>query len=775
MEPERDRTGRPPRNGRKRKRAPNEPQGVADAMRGRWEERQPLAKKPRLSTVLFAENCEVTYGQLFELLKYAVLGNSCASKPRWCQIIHQKYLKGVVVFVLQGMSQLQFYRFYLEFGYLGKAFGHKFRLPPPSPNFLADLIGLKQKQPTGDPLKTLESMPGIPPSSANSKSSINLQNDPIIQKYGVKKVSLLRCLLTKEEMETVNFPLQGFTGCEHFVPTKCNGCVTDNSPLFGLDCEMCLTSKGRELTRVSVVAEGGCCIMDELVKPDNRIVDYLTRFSGITKNTLEPVTTKLKDVQKQLRALLPPDAVLVGHSLDLDLRALQMIHPYVIDTSLLYAREQGRRFKLKFLAKAVLGKDIQCPNKIGHDAIEDARTALELAQYFLKYGPKKIAKLNLQTLVHHQELLAARQEPRNTPGVAQFSNASILECLDSLGQKLLFLTQETDASELSSRNCRTIKCVSNKEVFEQAREEILQFPFSIVQFSFEPFSPTFSDEMNEKVRMKWIEMSTVYAGPLSKKCSLRYLKRLFKSFGPVQSITIILETYQPYLCVQYDVLEAAQLAIETLNGILLEGVCIKVKRPVTDLTLDCDKLLEELALDAENQGSLYLSGVKEDFKERLLQQSNCFLGLEALILPKDHRSGIPKKYCFLKFKDVGSAQRALSIFRGKDWNLKGRHALTPRHLHTWLRNSPLESSPLGLPVTSLSSEQETLQALNVDHSKLASWRWGRKIEKLYNSLSPGTLCLILLPGTQSTHGSLTGLGLMGIKGEEESTTSRTCL
>ncbi|XP_058537028.1 RNA exonuclease 5 isoform X1 [Ochotona princeps] len=608
------------------------------------------------------------------------------------------------------MSQLQFYRFYLEFGYLGKAFGHKFRLPPPSPNFLADLIGLKQKQPTGDPLKMLET------SSADSKSSINLQNDPIIQKYGVKKVSLLRCLLTKEEMETVNFPLQGFTDCEHFVPTKCNGCVTDNSPLFGLDCEMCLTSQGRELTRVSVVAEGGFCIMDELVKPDNRIVDYLTRFSGITKNTLEPVTTKLKDVQKQLRALLPPDAVLVGHSLDLDLRALQMIHPYVIDTSLLYVREQGRRFKLKFLAKAVLGKDIQCPNKIGHDAIEDARTALELAQYFLKYGPKKIAKLNLQTLVHHQELLAASQEPRNTLEVAQFSNASILECLDSLGQKLLFLTQETDASELSSRNCHTVKCLSNKEVFEQAREEILRFPFSIVQFSFEPFSPTFSEEMNEKVRMKWIEMSTVYAGPLSKKCSLRYLKRLFKSFGPVQSITIILETYQPYLCVQYDVLEAAQLAIETLNGIQLEGVCIKVKRPVTELTLDCDKLLDELALDAENQGSLYLSGVKGGFKERLLQQSNCFLGLEALILPKDHRSGIPKNYCFLKFKNVGSAQRALSIFRGKDWNLKGRHALTPRHLHTWLRNSPLESSPLGLPVTSLSSEQETLQ-----HSRITHW------------------------------------------------------
>lgn len=36
-------------------------------------------------------------------------------------------------------------------------------------------------------------------------------------------------------------------------------------------------------------------------------------------------------------------------------------------------------------------KDIQCPDKLGHDTIEDARTTLELARYFLKYGPKKVS------------------------------------------------------------------------------------------------------------------------------------------------------------------------------------------------------------------------------------------------------------------------------------------------------------------------------------------------------------------------------------------------
>uniref|UniRef100_A0A8C0DZC4 Exonuclease domain-containing protein n=1 Tax=Balaenoptera musculus TaxID=9771 RepID=A0A8C0DZC4_BALMU len=457
MEPEKERSGRTPKKGRKRRRVPNKLVGASEVMRDRCdleERQQPEAKKARLSTILFAGNREITHGQLCELLKRAVLGKFSVPKPSGCQLFHQNHLNNVVVFILQGMSQLHFYRFYLEFGFLRKAFRHKFCLPPPSSDFLADIIGLQKKQIIGDLPKEME--------------GINLQNDPIVQKYGSKKVSLTRCLLTKEEMKTYHFPLQGFPDCENFVPTKCCGSITDNSPLFGLDCEVCLTSKGRELTRISLVAEGGCCVTDELVKPDNKIVDYLTSFSGITKKILNPVTTTLKDVQRQLKALLPPDAVLVGHSLDLDLR--------------------------------------------------------------------KIAELNLEALASHQELEAAGLEARNTAEVVQQLN--------------------TNATELSSsKNCQTIKCLSNKEVLEQARVEIPLFTFSIVQFSFEPFPPNLTEEMSKRMRIKWMEMSTVYAGPFSKNCNLRALKRLFKSFGPVRSVTLILETHQPHLCIQYEILE----------------------------------------------------------------------------------------------------------------------------------------------------------------------------------------------------------------------------
>ncbi len=67
--------------------------------------------------------------------------------------------------------------------------------------------------------------------------------------------------------------------------------------LVAIDCEMCYSADGPELTRCSVVDDLGLVIYDKLVKPAKPIVDYVTQFSGITAEMLQDVTTTLSQVQ----------------------------------------------------------------------------------------------------------------------------------------------------------------------------------------------------------------------------------------------------------------------------------------------------------------------------------------------------------------------------------------------------------------------------------------------------------------------------------------------
>ncbi|XP_015781521.1 RNA exonuclease 1 [Tetranychus urticae] len=164
--------------------------------------------------------------------------------------------------------------------------------------------------------------------------------------------------------------------------------VTENSPLFAIDCEMCL-AEGNEsvLTRVSIVDENYNLVLDTLVKPEVPIKDYITRFSGITKEMLDPVDITLSDVKKILKKIIPRDAILCGQSLQNDLKALKTFHPYCIDTSVIYnlSGSRGSKPGLKTLSSIFLEEKIQ-QGKRGHCSVEDARATMKLVNLKLKNG-----------------------------------------------------------------------------------------------------------------------------------------------------------------------------------------------------------------------------------------------------------------------------------------------------------------------------------------------------------------------------------------------------
>jgi len=173
------------------------------------------------------------------------------------------------------------------------------------------------------------------------------------------------------------------------------GSVTAGRKVLAMDCEMCITSPPGttpqvfSLTRVSIIDWDGHTLLDELVKPADPITDYLTPYSGITPAMLEGVTTTLAEIQAKLLSLLTPQTILVGHSLNSDLNALQLTHPYIIDTALLFPHPRGPPLKssLKWLAQRYLSREIQKGHgSTGHDSVEDAKACLDLVKQKCEKG-----------------------------------------------------------------------------------------------------------------------------------------------------------------------------------------------------------------------------------------------------------------------------------------------------------------------------------------------------------------------------------------------------
>lgn len=92
-------------------------------------------------------------------------------------------------------------------------------------------------------------------------------------------------------------------------------------------------------------------------------------------------------MQEEFLKIVHKETILVGHSLENDLLALKISHGLVIDTAILYKHPRGAAYKtaLRVLARKFLSSEIQ-KSEYGHDSIEDARAAMELALLKIRHG-----------------------------------------------------------------------------------------------------------------------------------------------------------------------------------------------------------------------------------------------------------------------------------------------------------------------------------------------------------------------------------------------------
>ena len=199
---------------------------------------------------------------------------------------------------------------------------------------------------------------------------------------------------------------------------------------LALDCEMSYTTYGMELTRITATAfPSGMIVIDALVKPYGVVLDFNTRFSGVSSEMLTSAspwrptapypdvsTTDLinptihsppgklgilaspSQARKALYHYISPGTILIGHALENDLLHLRMCHEAIVDTAVLFPHNRGlpMRNKLKYIVERFLRREIQVDGGDsglqGHDSAIDARCAAELCRHKIKEAEEKKRK-----------------------------------------------------------------------------------------------------------------------------------------------------------------------------------------------------------------------------------------------------------------------------------------------------------------------------------------------------------------------------------------------
>ncbi|XP_013115781.2 RNA exonuclease 5 [Stomoxys calcitrans] len=472
------------------------------------------------------------------LVMAALLGRKSPCKPeRWCFFDEPDSLSHTVVVCLDGLSLFHYLSNKGKFQKLDNIFESSLEVIMPQ-NVKEDGFVMAEEL-IQVPMTNVQAFEYVK-THGSLEAAIELNKDPTLiiksifpveNKEVVQdlhpndKFPRTKLLLSALQMieEGYPMPLRGELSKQYnsyMLTRKQYAPVTNRSPLFGVDCEMCHTSSGvNELTRISIVNENLETVYESMVRPDNKIIDYLTQFSGITAEMMRTVTKRLSEVQHEVRDILPDDAILVGQSLNCDLNAMRMMHPYCIDTSVCFNLSGVRKSKarLQKLAFEFLKETIQ-EHASGHDSTEDSISCLKLVKLklanSLEFGDEVlIQKKRLQDImlaasgeaVRNNMLAHASKRDRHTAIITS-------KPLPSIVQNLIEKAEQAFPDN-AVKPVRVDEVNSNKEAVRKCREIALENALTICNLHFTPedmLASTFEgtvENINKWVAKIWKSMA----------------------------------------------------------------------------------------------------------------------------------------------------------------------------------------------------------------------------------------------------------------------------
>ncbi|XP_062335104.1 poly(U)-binding-splicing factor PUF60-like isoform X1 [Osmerus eperlanus] len=209
---------------------------------------------------------------------------------------------------------------------------------------------------------------------------------------------------------------------------------------------------------------------------------------------------------------------------------------------------------------------------------------------------------------------------------------------------------------------QSIKSVLVKQTIAHQQQQLTNLQMAAVTMGFgDPLSPLQSVAAQRQRALAI--MCRVYVGSIYYELGEDTIRQAFAPFGPIKSIDMSWDSvtmkHKGFAFVEYDVPEAAQLALEQMNSVMLGGRNIKVGRPSN--IGQAQPIIDQLAEEARAFNRIYVASVHPDLSDEDIKSVfEAFGRIKSCTLARDPTTGRHRSFGFIEYEKPQSSLDAVS-------------------------------------------------------------------------------------------------------------------
>ncbi|KAA0723515.1 Poly(U)-binding-splicing factor PUF60-B [Triplophysa tibetana] len=209
---------------------------------------------------------------------------------------------------------------------------------------------------------------------------------------------------------------------------------------------------------------------------------------------------------------------------------------------------------------------------------------------------------------------------------------------------------------------QSIKSVLVKQTIAHQQQQLTNLQMAAVTMGFGDPLSSLQSVAAQRQRALAI-MCRVYVGSIYYELGEDTIRQAFAPFGPIKSIDMSWDSvtmkHKGFAFVEYEVPEAAQLALEQMNSVMLGGRNIKVGRPSN--IGQAQPIIDQLAEEARAFNRIYVASIHPDLSDDDIKSVfEAFGRIKSCMLAREPTTGKHKGFGFIEYDKPQSSLDAVS-------------------------------------------------------------------------------------------------------------------